>query len=444
MKQSTERLLGIFILVVGGLLLSVMLYQITMPQLSTAADNTTVADNHNGSQGITEQTQQPLQPLTADIETEQRILAQKKAEREQRVVAQEKQAAQYLKQQQQAEAMAMEKARVEQEKYRRNQNVIEPTEPIALEPIVTAKPTQAPQQTQSAVTATPLPNTANEQAAIVVQQQAVAQQQQAIQKLQQDRRIAVLKNTQGYRVRRGDTLNQLAQQYGVSVATLAKTNQLAENSDLLIGQTIQVPAKGTVVDNDASIPELKNLVDYKVKRGDALIKLAQQYGVSVAALAKANNLPTTVQLRVGETIKVPKTAQPSTATHAQLQAKREAEKQARQRELDRIKGDIEKSKAALQAAQNRLKQARVAAIMDDAKGKFGVQVALANNQAMANTLVKKFQAAGYTNIKTSTTSRGVRVLIGPEQGKQAALALKDKINSDPKVNTKNAWVLYWR
>lgn len=444
MKQSTERLLGIFILVVGGLLLSVMLYQITMPQLSTAADNTTVADNHNGSQGITEQTQQPLQPLTADIETEQRILAQKKAEREQRVVAQEKQAAQYLKQQQQSEAMAMEKARVEQEKYRRNQNVIEPTEPIALEPIVTAKPTQAPQQTQSAVTATPLPNTANEQAAIVVQQQAVAQQQQAIQKLQQDRRIAVLKNTQGYRVRRGDTLNQLARQYGVSVATLAKTNQLAENSDLLIGQTIQVPAKGTVVDNDASIPELKNLVDYKVKRGDALIKLAQQYGVSVAALAKANNLPTTVQLRVGETIKVPKTAQPSTATHAQLQAKREAEKQARQRELDRIKGDIEKSKAALQAAQNRLKQARAAAIMDDAKGKFGVQVALANNQAMANTLVKKFQAAGYINIKTSTTSRGVRVLIGPEQGKQAALALKDKINSDPKVNTKNAWVLYWR
>ena len=58
-------------------------------------------------------------------------------------------------------------------------------------------------------------------------------------------------------------------------------------------------------------------------------------------------------------------------------------------------------------------------------------------------MAKKFQSAGY-QVKTSPTSRGVRVIVGPERGKVAALALKDKINSDPKVNTTSAWVLYWR
>jgi len=34
--------------------------------------------------------------------------------------------------------------------------------------------------------------------------------------------------------------------------------------------------------------------------------------------------------------------------------------------------------------------------------------------------------------------------VGPEKGKEAALALKDKINADPNADVNNAWVLYWR
>lgn len=56
--------------------------------------------------------------------------------------------------------------------------------------------------------------------------------------------------------------------------------------------------------------------------------------------------------------------------------------------------------------------------------------------------MKELKAAGY-KVKTSQTSRGVRVVVGPENGKVAALALKDKVNSDPKLKASNAWVLYW-
>ena len=103
----------------------------------------------------------------------------------------------------------------------------------------------------------------------------------------------------------------------------------------------------------------------------------------------------------------------------------------------------EKAAEAKREAQQKLREARQEVKETDAKGSFGVQVALADNQAKADQLAKKFKEAGY-QVKTSPTSRGVRVIVGPERGKVAALALKDKINSDSNVNTTGAWVLYWR
>lgn len=95
-----------------------------------------------------------------------------------------------------------------------------------------------------------------------------------------------------------------------------------------------------------------------------------------------------------------------------------------------------------QAAQDKLKQARQIVKETDAKGSFGVQVALATDQKKAQEITQKLQAAGY-KVKTTQTSRGVRIVVGPEKGKVAALALKDKINNDSRVDVKNGWVLYW-
>ena len=116
-----------------------------------------------------------------------------------------------------------------------------------------------------------------------------------------------------------------------------------------------------------------------------------------------------------------------------------AAEEKRKKEAEQAK----KSAEAKREAQQKLREARQEVKQTDAKGDFGVQVALAGNQASADEVAKKFKSAGY-QVKTSATSRGVRVIVGPERGKVAALALKDKINTDPKVNTTGAWVLYWR
>lgn len=182
----------------------------------------------------------------------------------------------------------------------------------------------------------------------------------------------------------------------------------------------------------------KSPTDYQVKKGDGLIKLARQHNMPVEVLAQANNLSPSTSLQLGQNITIPSRQQVD-----RLAREAAAAEKAREEKRQKEEALAKKSADAKREAQQKLNEARKEVKETDAKGSFGVQVALANDQAKADELAKKFQSAGY-QVKTSPTSRGVRVIVGPERGKVAALALKDKINSDPKVNTTSAWVLYWR
>ena len=158
----------------------------------------------------------------------------------------------------------------------------------------------------------------------------------------------------------------------------------------------------------------------------------------VEVLAQANNISPSTSLQLGQEITIPSRSQVQ-----RLEREAVAAEQAREKKREQEEALAKKSADAKRDAQQKLSEARKEVKETDAKGSFGVQVALADNQAKADQLAKTFQSAGY-QVKTSPTSRGVRVVVGPERGKVAALALKDKINSDPNVNTTSAWVLYWR
>jgi colicin import membrane protein len=179
---------------------------------------------------------------------------------------------------------------------------------------------------------------------------------------------------------------------------------------------------------------------YQVKAGEGLIGLSRRYNVPVDVLASVNNLSTTSNLRVGQTITIPTAAQVNRITQ-QAQAR----EQQRQQEIAQKKLEAQQQaqkKQAFQAAQDNLRQARQTVKETDAKGTFGVQVALATDQKKASEITQKLQAAGY-KVKTTQTSKGVRIVVGPEKGKVAALALKDKLNNDSRVDVNSGWVLYW-
>lgn len=71
-----------------------------------------------------------------------------------------------------------------------------------------------------------------------------------------------------------------------------------------------------------------------------------------------------------------------------------------------------------------------------------VQVALASNQDNADRMIKNLKSKGYNTTKTTTTTKGVRVLVGPNDY-ETAHNIKTKIQSDQSLNAESAWLLNW-
>ncbi len=100
-----------------------------------------------------------------------------------------------------------------------------------------------------------------------------------------------------YTVTKGDTLWSIANKYGITVAELKKLNNLPTNS-LSIGQTLKV------VSEEETIPE--DYLIYKVKSGDSLWKIANEYGTTVDTLMSINNLSNN-NLTINQQLFIPKT-----------------------------------------------------------------------------------------------------------------------------------------
>ena len=394
MNFSRQALLGIGMIIGGSVMLYAMVQQIG--DSNKPAPTSAMIEKPDTEQ-------ESLQPLTTDIETEKRILAQKQRERAARVAEQERRAQQFLTEQEIAEAQALAKARAESQQYVENIAAVSEQSDSSAEEKNTEKSAKS-KEVQDAEKLVKAADDAVKEAKAKKQadekQQAEAKQEKAAaEKLAESKKQAEAK-------RQADA--QAAAERKKEAAEAAKNEPPKSPSD------------------------------YQVKRGDGLIKLARQYNMPVEVLAQANNISPSTSLQLGQNITIPSRDQVQ-----RLERESAAAEQAREEKRQREEALAKKSADAKRDAQQKLSEARKEARETDAKGSFGVQVALADNQAKADALAKKLQAAGY-QVKTSPTSRGVRVIVGPERGKVAALALKDKINSDPKVNTTNAWVLYWR
>ncbi len=99
-------------------------------------------------------------------------------------------------------------------------------------------------------------------------------------------------NSSGYhRVKRGETLSEIADEYGVSQRDLRLWNKLDAKGRIRAGQRLRVSAPG---DKPSSART------HVVRRGDTLSGLAKRYGVTVADLRKENGLSPETTLRAGE------------------------------------------------------------------------------------------------------------------------------------------------
>jgi membrane-bound lytic murein transglycosylase D len=108
-----------------------------------------------------------------------------------------------------------------------------------------------------------------------------------------------------HRVRRGETISEIADEYGVSQRELRTWNGLDSRARIRIGQRLRVVSPDAPVPPPSSPSTDVQPRTHLVQRGETLEGLARRYGVSVQALRRANGLSDRAPLRAGVALKIP-------------------------------------------------------------------------------------------------------------------------------------------
>ena len=109
-----------------------------------------------------------------------------------------------------------------------------------------------------------------------------------------------------HRVRRGDTLWDIARFYGTSARAIQSVNALTSVRRLRPGQRLAIPG------GPSSSQSLKRVVKkprvyHRVRRGETLSTIADRYRVSPAALQRANSIRNRHRIRAGQRLRIPGT-----------------------------------------------------------------------------------------------------------------------------------------
>lgn len=114
-------------------------------------------------------------------------------------------------------------------------------------------------------------------------------------------------------VRPGETLYSIARQYNVRIGDLRSWNNMAETGDnLRAGNRLVINHSGVstapsaiAAETRSAVKESPRSVVHKVRRGETLAQIADDYNVSIESLRKANKIGRRGQLTAGANLNIP-------------------------------------------------------------------------------------------------------------------------------------------
>ncbi|MGE0229143.1 MAG: LysM peptidoglycan-binding domain-containing protein [Dehalococcoidia bacterium] len=108
-------------------------------------------------------------------------------------------------------------------------------------------------------------------------------------------------STLSYRVQPGDTLWEIALEFGTTPEAIAALNGISETNVLATGTELDIPTPQTTSRPTSMV--------YIVRPGDSLSSVAESHSVTVSSLRQANGLTTDV-IRIGQVLDIPTSAIP--------------------------------------------------------------------------------------------------------------------------------------
>ena len=324
-----------------------------------------------------------VQPLTADVATEERLLAQKQRAREAHNLQMQKQAAALLEEQNNARKQALDKANAE----------------ATGRPLSNTQEVSADSAAKSELIAAPTVQTRPEAIEAARKAEEAKKAEEAAKKAEQQK-------------------SQTKKSEDKSAEDKKSDDKKSEAKE------VKAPAKAGT---------------YEVQAGESWQGISNRHGVSVAALTEANGMTRSDVLRAGRSIKIPSASQVARLERdnkaREAKAKQEAAKSEASKSSDTTKNkSTEKSDTKKSDTKTETKSQN-----PQMSGRYTVQVAISPDKEKVDEIVKQYRAAGY-RVTTSSTSRGLRVLVGNEKSEEGAKALRKKIADDSRVSAPGAFV----
>jgi LysM repeat protein len=121
-------------------------------------------------------------------------------------------------------------------------------------------------------------------------------------------------------VRPGETLNSIAQRYGVSMNTISLANQIGDPNLIKSGQKLNIWTTQAVAAAEANTPaevaavaaEIEVPFTHVVRRGETLGVISRNYGISLGELVRANSISNPDRVLVGDVLVIPGRIAPAT------------------------------------------------------------------------------------------------------------------------------------
>jgi LysM repeat protein len=101
-------------------------------------------------------------------------------------------------------------------------------------------------------------------------------------------------------VQRGETLYSIARRYGVNMWAIARANRITNPNRIYAGQRLVIPtgqAGGGWYAGTGAV--------HVVRRGETLYRIALNYGVSMWAIIRANNIANPNRIYAGQRLVIP-------------------------------------------------------------------------------------------------------------------------------------------
>ena len=108
----------------------------------------------------------------------------------------------------------------------------------------------------------------------------------------------------------GETVESIARKYGVPASAISETNGFREGAVLRPGQRVVIPRYVTASETHAPAPQASvapRTADnvHIVEPGESMLGIAHKHGVTITALARANNIQPYAKISIGDRLTIP-------------------------------------------------------------------------------------------------------------------------------------------